>query len=146
MRFAKSKLLNTATFRLALQNGEAPLPLFKSAIKDALGQLRLAQAEGVSSAELVKRYTWLIDQLVIFAWQNFAAIKPDALDMELVAVGGYGRGELHPHSDVDLLILLQKEQYDSAQPGRSAAHRCRDFDPDGRWCGRHSGLPVARDS
>ena len=53
--------------------------------------------------ELVRARAWVVEQLLLRA---FDAVIGDALPLALIAVGGFGRGELHPHSDVDLLILL----------------------------------------
>jgi len=118
MHFAKSKLLKPALFKHALvinKDGSLPIQPFKKAIKDALEQLKSNQNQGVSAADLVDKYTWMIDQLTTIAWQHHVESFGKDIDAELVAVGGYGRGELHPYSDVDLLILLKKENYDSAQ-------------------------------
>jgi len=53
--------------------------------------------------QLVKARAWVVDQLIVYAWNT---LIPAGENVSLVAVGGFGRGELHPHSDVDLLILL----------------------------------------
>ena len=52
-------------------------------------------------AKLVKTRAWYVEQLVLQIWNSLGLKKK----LALVAVGGFGRGELHPYSDVDLLIL-----------------------------------------
>ena len=120
MHFAKSKLLNPAVFKKSLKDAkQLPIATFKKTIKNALTQLKEHQNEGASAAILLERYTWLIDQLVIITWDFYlkqhTTERLATIDVELLAVGGYGRGELHPFSDVDLLILLANDEYDEAK-------------------------------
>jgi len=64
-----------------------------------------AFSSGASAAQLLEWQTEVTDLVLAHLWQaqgeKFAGI-------ELIAVGGYGRGELHPHSDIDISILLSK--------------------------------------
>ncbi|MFZ2540376.1 MAG: [protein-PII] uridylyltransferase, partial [Gallionella sp.] len=57
------------------------------------------------AARLLGAHSKLIDQYLRRVWQQLAMPQHIAL----VAVGGYGRGELYPKSDIDLLILLETE-------------------------------------
>lgn len=60
---------------------------------------------------LVHQQAYFVDEVLQHLWhQHIAADVP----VSLIAVGGYGRGELHPQSDVDLLILLDESV--SAKP------------------------------
>lgn len=47
-----------------------------------------------------------IDESLINLW-HFYQLSDEPIS--LIAVGGYGRGELHPHSDIDLLLLCQNQ-------------------------------------
>lgn len=57
---------------------------------------------------IIRRRAWTMDQLMKQLWQQFSCAESP--DIALLAVGGYGRAELHPHSDIDLLILLRDQQ------------------------------------
>lgn len=54
---------------------------------------------------LVKARAHFIDDVLVQLWHNFDLHKHKELC--LIAVGGYGRGELHPCSDIDLLLLSE---------------------------------------
>lgn len=61
-----------------------------------------------SAAEAVRQRALAMDQVLQHAWHRVVAAD-GARDAALVAVGGYGRRELLPRSDVDLLILLARD-------------------------------------
>ena len=57
---------------------------------------------GAPAGELVAQRSAAVDETLRGAWEGLGQGE----DAALVAVGGYGRGELHPGSDVDLLVLV----------------------------------------
>jgi [protein-PII] uridylyltransferase len=61
---------------------------------------------------LVRARSRFTDLLLCSLWR--ARLSPDlAGRLALVAVGGYGRGELHPYSDVDFLVLVPEPLADA---------------------------------
>ncbi|OGA49283.1 MAG: [protein-PII] uridylyltransferase [Betaproteobacteria bacterium RIFCSPLOWO2_12_FULL_62_13] len=64
--------------------------------------LRLAFFVRPAAGELLHRHSTLIDRQLRQVWSTHDL----PCELALLAVGGYGRGQLFPHSDIDLLILL----------------------------------------
>ena len=93
----------------AASSEKAALAAFQQAIEFGKAALAEYHLEGGNAAILGKHQSWLIDQILICAWQRFfPASDADKNDRpSLVAAGGYGRQELNLESDIDLLLLLQ---------------------------------------
>ncbi|MBK6907342.1 MAG: [protein-PII] uridylyltransferase [Rhodocyclaceae bacterium] len=91
-----TEIIGGANIRHTLAEGEA--------------QLRAQWIAKRASRDYLTGRTALVDSVVVSLWQqaNFAA------PLALAAVGGYGRGELFPCSDVDLLILVPESSETSS--------------------------------
>ncbi|MDF3920551.1 [protein-PII] uridylyltransferase [Salinicola salarius] len=96
-------LFDATAFREALARDRQPIPLFKQALRTIRERLDERFRAGADVRDLVYGRAWCLDRLLEIAWERFE--WPDD-NVALLAVGGYGRGELHPYSDIDLLLLL----------------------------------------
>ncbi len=75
----------------------------KTVIATATAYLHQQFRNGAPARDLIHLRATFIDTLLAALWdrQDWGSSE-----LALVAVGGYGRSELHPHSDIDILILL----------------------------------------
>ncbi|MFQ5518618.1 MAG: [protein-PII] uridylyltransferase, partial [Mariprofundus sp.] len=76
----------------------------KAEIKALYDAVAAAFDAGKSGAELSALMCANVDKLLVALWQQKAPSA--AVCVDLVAVGGYGRAELAPHSDWDLWFLM----------------------------------------
>ncbi len=92
----------------ALIHTEKPsIKAIKQKLQEASDYLDKHFLEGYDVRILVAARAFFIDRVLASIWSLYEWTHPDAIS--LIAVGGYGRGELHPHSDIDLLILADVE-------------------------------------
>ena len=86
-------------------------------LRQRLARERAALWQGPAGASdkagLLRRHRQLVDGALRELWRD--ADLPRSL--ALVAVGGFGRGELYPHSDVDVLLLLPPKLDPSGEAG-----------------------------
>jgi len=106
-----SQIVDIAGLDKALNEGQDPLPLFRDAVKQSNESLGELFRQGQPVEALVELRAQHVDALLIRAW----VLKiPRSVHAALIAVGGYGRGELHPASDIDIMVLLGTEKPNEA--------------------------------
>ncbi len=81
-----------------------PLAQFKSLLKQKEIELNLKFNPHETVAELLREKSDFVDLILKCCWEHF--LGSYAKQLALCAVGGFGRRELFPHSDIDIIILL----------------------------------------
>jgi [protein-PII] uridylyltransferase len=107
------KFRTEAEDRLTLPPGREAsqeLPRFRAFLKQSAHRLKLAHQNGRGGLEVCQSRAAVVDLVIQALWRTAVQTFSESTQKQfppiaLVALGGYGRGELNPLSDVDLLFL-----------------------------------------
>ena len=121
------KIEANAAKRLALPPNRLPaqeLARYKNFLKVETHRLKILHRGGVGGREVCLARAAVLDVLlgyILDAVKQNTALPPKTppLSVALVAIGGYGRGELNPYSDIDIMLL---HNADSLQLNRGKSH------------------------
>jgi [protein-PII] uridylyltransferase len=98
----------------ALRDGQFSPVIFRQVLDHGTELLKDRFVADEAIEDLVRDRARLVDITLRAAWVCHAGKFAD--DLALIAVGGYGRGELHPSSDIDIMVLLPKSDSADWQP------------------------------
>src|SRR5438270_12125537 len=109
------KVLAHAERQLASANAQRPtdvLPVYRKFLKIEEHRLRLRQQAGDGGREVCARRVDLVDVLLLRVFSTICQIignRNGTCPIALLALAGYGRGELNPFTDVDVMFLHREK-------------------------------------
>src|SRR5579884_2575926 len=118
------RIETSAAERLTLPAGRLPgeeLDRFKTFLKVETHRLKILHRAGGGGREVCQARAAVIDFLLRSMWQAIKNSLSEQSQKEfpeiaLVAIGGYGRAELNPHSDIDFMFLHEGQVVSASKP------------------------------
>ncbi|MGN6553934.1 MAG: [protein-PII] uridylyltransferase [Verrucomicrobiota bacterium] len=124
MQSLRDKIEANAAAKLQLPAGRMPaqeLARYKTFLKVETHRLKLLHRSGAAGREVCEARAVILDALLKHLWGAVKSSLSTQAQKEfpplaLIAIGGYGRAELNPHSDIDFMFLHDGQVVASGKP------------------------------
>src|SRR5215831_4644307 len=118
------KIEADAAARLTLPPGRQPkedLARYKGFLKVETHRVKILHRGGGGGLETCRARAAILDLLLRYLWEAARSSLSEQAQKEfpaiaLVAIGGYGRAELNPHSDIDFMFLHNRQVAGGSRP------------------------------
>ncbi len=97
-------LLETRSLEATLAGDGVATAALREALKGARREVEGRFRAGIPVGQLLHQTSDLVDEVLVRLWTH--VLGPHAASAALVAVGGYGRRELFPASDIDVMVVI----------------------------------------